>query len=186
MDIINEQLCSQCHTYNRAKEMKQALFLVENKLNTIAKNLKRLKLFGIGTDRQEKAFFRNHAEFRALFHSIDVDAVRAKSSEYTQRLEIIDYEERYKGIDITKLHEQIQYLQSQTLMAQLNEKALENDVLKFRERIYKLAAQYNPAGGQTAKDLKARSKMPWRGPEEVDELCRMFSTFLAEPKPQIK
>ena len=92
MDIINEQLCSQCHTYDRAKEMKQALFLVENKLNTIAKNLKHLKLFGIGTDRQEKAFFRNHAEFRALFHSIDVDAVRAKSSEYTQRLEIIEAE----------------------------------------------------------------------------------------------
>ena len=92
MDIINEQLCSQCHSYERAKEMKQALFLVENKLNTIAKNLKRLKLFGIGTDMQEKAFFRNHAEFRTLFHSIDVDAVRAKSSEYTEKLEIIETE----------------------------------------------------------------------------------------------
>jgi nitrate/TMAO reductase-like tetraheme cytochrome c subunit len=92
MDIINEQLCSQCHTYERAKEMKQALFLVENKLNTIANDLKRLKLFGIGTDMQEKAFFRNHAEYRALFHSINVDAVRAKSSEYTQKLEIIEAE----------------------------------------------------------------------------------------------
>tara|TARA_B110000285_G_C14928489_1_gene516206 strand:- start:154 stop:489 length:336 start_codon:yes stop_codon:yes gene_type:complete len=29
-----------------------------------------------------------------------------------QRLEIIDYELRYKGIDITKLHEQIEYLKS--------------------------------------------------------------------------
>jgi len=65
---------------------------VENKLNTIANDLKRLKLFGIGTDMQEKAFFRNHAEYRALFHSINVDAVRAKSSEYTQKLEIIEAE----------------------------------------------------------------------------------------------
>jgi hypothetical protein len=92
MDIINEQLCSQCHTYERAKEMKQALFTVESKLNTINKNLNRLKLLGIATDKQEKSFFRNHAEFRALFHSIDVDAVRAKSSDYTQKLEIIESE----------------------------------------------------------------------------------------------
>ena len=55
-------------------------------------NLKRLKLLGIATDMQEKAFFRTHAEFRALFHSIDVDAVRAKSSDYTQKLEIIESE----------------------------------------------------------------------------------------------
>jgi len=92
MDIINEQLCSQCHTYERAKEMKQALFTVESKLNTINKNLNHLKLLGIATDKQEKSFFRNHAEFRALFHSIDVDAVRAKSSDYTQKLEIIESE----------------------------------------------------------------------------------------------
>jgi hypothetical protein len=92
MDIINEQLCSQCHTYERAKEMKQALFTVESKLNTINKNLNRLKLLGIATDKQEKSFFRNHAEFRALFHSIDVDVVRAKSSDYTQKLEIIESE----------------------------------------------------------------------------------------------
>ncbi len=92
MDIINEQLCSQCHTYERAKEMKQALFMVESKLNTIDKDMKRLKLLGIATERQEKAFFRNHAEFRALFHSIDVDAVRIKSSDYAQKLEIIESE----------------------------------------------------------------------------------------------
>ena len=92
MDIINEQLCSQCHTYERAKEMKQALFLVESKLNTINTNLKRLKVLGIATDRQEKAYFRNHAAFRTLFHSIDVDAVREKSSDYTQNLDIIENE----------------------------------------------------------------------------------------------
>jgi nitrate/TMAO reductase-like tetraheme cytochrome c subunit len=92
MDIINEQLCSKCHTYERAKEMKQALFLVESKLNSIGKDLKHLKLLGIATDSQEKAFFRTHAEFRTLFHSIDVDAVRAKSSDYTEKLEIIESE----------------------------------------------------------------------------------------------
>ena len=100
MDIINEQLCSQCHTYERAKEMKQALFMVESKLNNIDTNLKRLKVLGIATERQEMAYFRNHAEFRTLFHSINVDAVRAKSSDYTHNLEIIENEinEAYKQL----------------------------------------------------------------------------------------
>ncbi len=92
MDIINEQLCSQCHTYERAKEMKQALFLVENKLRNIDRNLKSLKLLGIASERQEKTYFRNHAEFRTLFHSIDVNEVRAKSSDYTANLESIEVE----------------------------------------------------------------------------------------------
>jgi hypothetical protein len=90
MDIVNEQLCGQCHTYERAQEMKQALFMVENKLGSVEKNLGRLKLLGINIDDQEKAFYRNHAEFRTLFHSIDVDAVRTKSGHYTQKLEIIE------------------------------------------------------------------------------------------------
>lgn len=90
MDIINEQLCGQCHTYERANEMKQALYIVENKLTDIEKNLTRLKILGINVDEPEKSFFRTHLEFRALFHSIDVDAVRKKSSDYTKKLEIIE------------------------------------------------------------------------------------------------
>ena len=109
----------------------------------------------------------------------EFDALKTLS--HKQKLEIIDYEQRYKGIDITKLHEQVLYLQSQALMAQLNEKAKENDLLKFRERIYRLIIKYNPAGGQTEKEFKAKRKQPWRGAEEVDELCRMFSSVLPEP-----
>ena len=90
MDIINEDLCSQCHTYERAKEMKQALFLVESKLSSVGENLDRLKILGIDVTVEEKSFFRTHAEFRALFHSVDVEAVKNKSSDYTQKLEIIE------------------------------------------------------------------------------------------------
>lgn len=90
MDIINEQLCTQCHTYDRANEMKQALFTVENKLSSIRKDINQLKILGVNVDKSERTFFRTHSEFRALFHSIDVDAVRAKSSDYTQKLEVIE------------------------------------------------------------------------------------------------
>ena len=90
MDIINEQLCSQCHTYERAQEMKQALFLVENKLSSVDETLGHLKLSGINIDDQQKIFYRNHAAFRALSHSIDVDSVRIKSGDYIKKLEMIE------------------------------------------------------------------------------------------------
>ncbi|MFC1845301.1 hypothetical protein ACFLZ5_11020, partial [Thermodesulfobacteriota bacterium] len=90
MDIINEELCSQCHTYERAQEMKQALFAVENKLSSIGKDLAQLKILGVNVDDSEKSFFRTHSEFRALFHSIEVDAVRKKSTDYTRKLEVIE------------------------------------------------------------------------------------------------
>jgi nitrate/TMAO reductase-like tetraheme cytochrome c subunit len=92
MDIINEQLCSQCHTYERAQEMKQALFLVESKLSEVEETLGHLKLLGINIDNQEKVFYRNHAGFRALSHSIDVAAVRTKSGDYIKKLEMIESE----------------------------------------------------------------------------------------------
>ena len=35
IDIIDEQRCSQCHTYERAKAMKQALFPTEKKIRDV-------------------------------------------------------------------------------------------------------------------------------------------------------
>jgi nitrate/TMAO reductase-like tetraheme cytochrome c subunit len=100
MDIINEEHCSECHTYERAKEMKQALFIVEGKLSSVEENLGRLKMLGINVEDSEKSFFRTHSEFRTLFHSIDVDAVRAKSSDYSQKIELIEkrIEESFKQL----------------------------------------------------------------------------------------
>jgi hypothetical protein len=104
MDIINEQLCSQCHSYERAQEMKQALYMVESKLGNVDETLDRLKLSGINVDDQKKIFYRNHAEFRALAHSIDVNAVRTKSGEYIKKLEIIesDVNESFKQLNFRK------------------------------------------------------------------------------------
>lgn len=43
------------------------------------------------------------------------------------------------GIDITKLHEQIEYLKSQVVMAETNEKNVEKDLYELRERLTKIA-----------------------------------------------
>lgn len=96
IDIINEKLCSQCHSYGRAKEMKQALFQTEQKIQEIEASIKKLKAAGVFTEEEDKEVFRTLAEFRTLFHVIDVSLVQDKTGDFLKRLGIID--EKLQGI----------------------------------------------------------------------------------------
>ncbi len=89
IEIINDRLCSRCHSYERAKSMKQALFLVEKKIENIEKDLEDLRASGVYTEDERKALFRTHAEFRALFHTIDVSLVKNRTDEFTKKLDVI-------------------------------------------------------------------------------------------------
>lgn len=90
IEIINEQLCTKCHSYERAKVMKQALFLTEKKIGEIRSSLGELKSEGIYMGEEEKALFSTEAEFRSLFHTVDVSLVKERTDEFTKRLENID------------------------------------------------------------------------------------------------
>jgi hypothetical protein len=92
IDIISEEMCSRCHSYERAQLMKQALYAVENKLATIKIDLDKLRQAGIPLPDQEKKFFRSHSEFRIIFHTIDVELVKEKSNEFTEKLAAIEME----------------------------------------------------------------------------------------------
>lgn len=90
INIINEQLCTQCHSYERAKLMRQALFVVEKKIIDVEKKLAALKKDGVLIESEEKTFFSTQAEFRTLFHAIDVDLVKQRTDEFSDRLNRID------------------------------------------------------------------------------------------------
>jgi nitrate/TMAO reductase-like tetraheme cytochrome c subunit len=87
IDIINEQRCSQCHTYERARTMKQALFETEQKIRVIETGLKKLSSQGIYTAEEDKALFRTEAEFRTLFHTVDVSLVKEKTDGFARKLD---------------------------------------------------------------------------------------------------
>ena len=89
INIINEKLCGLCHTYDRAREMKQALFSTELKMNEISRDLKILKAGLIATQDEEKVLFRTEAEYRTLFHTVDVKLVQAKTGEFSKKLAVI-------------------------------------------------------------------------------------------------
>jgi hypothetical protein len=90
ISIISEQLCTRCHTYERAQIMKQALFMTENRIEELGKNIEELKREGIYPVNDERNLFSTQAEFRALFHTVDVKLVKDRTDEFTTRLDKID------------------------------------------------------------------------------------------------
>lgn len=90
IDIINEQRCAQCHSYGRAKMMKQALFVTEKKIGEVEESFRRLRLEGVYTAEDEKALFSTQAEFRTLFHTVDVSLVKERTDEFTRKLGAIE------------------------------------------------------------------------------------------------
>jgi hypothetical protein len=87
IEIINEERCSQCHSYDRAKTMKQALFVVEKLISESERELQELNRRGVYTDKMEKTLFAIHAQFRTLFHTVDVALVKQRTEEFTQKLD---------------------------------------------------------------------------------------------------
>jgi nitrate/TMAO reductase-like tetraheme cytochrome c subunit len=90
LDIINEQRCSKCHSYERAAMMKKALFIVEKKLRDTDKDLKQLKSAGVFSEEEEKNLFSTEAEFRTLFHSVNVSLIKERTDEFTGKLNKLD------------------------------------------------------------------------------------------------
>jgi hypothetical protein len=90
INIIQESLCGVCHSYDRAREMKAALFGTELKMNEISRNLRLLKAKLIATQNEEKVMFRTQAEYRTLFHTVDVNLVKSKTGEFNKKLAAIN------------------------------------------------------------------------------------------------
>ncbi len=90
VDIIYERRCTQCHSYERAKVIKQALFGTENKMRELEKDLLLLRSQGAYMDEEERELFRTQAEFRTLFHAIDVDLIKDNTEDFARRLGAIE------------------------------------------------------------------------------------------------
>jgi predicted CXXCH cytochrome family protein len=87
IDIISEQLCTKCHSYERARVMKQALFLTEKKFTDIEQRITGLRDQGIYTEGDDKMLFSIQADFRTLFHTVDVNLVKLRTDEFSGRLD---------------------------------------------------------------------------------------------------
>ncbi len=90
IEIISPKLCGVCHKYDRAREMKASLLLTEQKINEIDRRLKTLKAGLIATQDEEKSLFQTQAEYRTLFHTVDVKLVQDRTAEFTKKLDVLN------------------------------------------------------------------------------------------------
>ncbi len=104
IDIINEKLCGVCHTYDRAREMKAALLLTEQQINKIDRELKTLQAGLIATQDEQKVLFQTQAEFRTLFHTVDVKLVQDQTAEFTKKLSVLQKQVQ-KGFEELKFRQ---------------------------------------------------------------------------------
>jgi hypothetical protein len=92
LDIINEKTCTQCHSFERAGAIKEAMRQTEGKIVSIDKKISGLKSEGVDTDSMEKGLFAVRNRFHSMFHDVDVEKVTRESAQITAELDRVDKE----------------------------------------------------------------------------------------------
>jgi hypothetical protein len=81
IDIINEKNCSQCHGFERARAIKDAMQQTEGMIISIGTQIDGFKGEGADTDRLEKGLFSIRNRFHTMFHDVDVEKVKRESAQ---------------------------------------------------------------------------------------------------------
>jgi nitrate/TMAO reductase-like tetraheme cytochrome c subunit len=87
--IIDEKLCSKCHSYERAQLMKEALFGTEEKISAISGELQTIRSNGLDVENETRTLFRTQAQYRALFHTVDVNLVKSQTDSFNASLDTL-------------------------------------------------------------------------------------------------
>ena len=86
IDLINEESCSRCHDYERAARVKQEISATEGKLAKLEASIASLHRVGIDTERLEAEVFSTRNSFRRLFHTVNIDKIRAQTAKFDDEL----------------------------------------------------------------------------------------------------
>lgn len=97
LELINESLCSSCHSYERARRIKMTMTALDGRITALDSRIIHLKQGGIAVDRLEKGLFAARNRFHSLFHTVDIQVVE-RESEHIQA-ELKPLEEALQGID---------------------------------------------------------------------------------------
>jgi hypothetical protein len=87
ISLINRKNCTQCHTFDKARMIRDAMLKTEGMLKAIEKRIKVLKSQGVETDSLEKRLFSLRNRFHGLYHSLDVNLIKLESAHIQAELE---------------------------------------------------------------------------------------------------
>lgn len=85
-ELINQRDCTRCHEYGRAEEIKSAVAATDQGITALERKLTDLRRIGITTKGMEGELFDLRNRFHRLFHSVDVDRVRAGTDSFRNEL----------------------------------------------------------------------------------------------------
>lgn len=88
-ELINESLCSRCHTYKQAQEIRKAFVTAELKLEAEKELLGYLDQRGMDTKRQIGKLFFLRNSLHQMTHTLDVELIKTKTDTVVKSLEKI-------------------------------------------------------------------------------------------------
>lgn len=80
LDLINEEACSQCHSYERAALIRLSLVETDTMVAETEHELERLYRLGFAVDDMQGTLFSQRNRFHQIFHGVDVERVRAETA----------------------------------------------------------------------------------------------------------
>lgn len=89
LELINETSCSRCHSFERAKVIRDAMKETEAMIVVIDARIAVFKKTGTDTEKLEKELFAVRNHFHTLFHNVNVDLVKKESSQIQGNLKKI-------------------------------------------------------------------------------------------------
>lgn len=87
IDLINEVSCTRCHSYEKPALIKDEIGATEAMLSRLEISIASLYRVGIDTTRLQDELFSTRNNFRRLFHSVDIDRIRAETAQFDEDLE---------------------------------------------------------------------------------------------------
>ena len=122
---------------------------------------------------QEKA---RANQYEQMYNDLKKPYDDIKKEAHRLKLNLIKYEEKYKFIDIAQLHAESMRAIAQCEAAQKQAASYKKDLMDIRKKI--LEVTQKAEGG---KKKKKKEEEEWRGPEDVEKLCIIFTNYLTAP-----
>lgn len=95
--LIDEQNCSRCHSFERARMIREAMRETEALITVIDGKIAAFRSRGADTDKLEKGLFAVRNSYRSLFHNVDVELVKKESARIQGELQKL--KQQLRGLD---------------------------------------------------------------------------------------
>lgn len=90
--LINEKSCSRCHSFERARVIRDAMQQTEAHIQAIEARLGKYQSIGVDTERLGKELFSIRNGFHSLFHEVNTARVKSESGRINAELSKLDRE----------------------------------------------------------------------------------------------